>query len=231
MVIRRKRRSSRRKSRRSNPRYGKYRPTLRYTRSGWKRPKRSRLMRRPTRVNRRRRRTRRNPALNMRTMFSQQKIMTAVGIGTGIVASAIAMPVVYNVLPAGMKAQRKFLGAVHVITGLVLTSLVRNKTMKTVGLVVAGTGIYDLVAQNIPQLGLAGLPTSNILIGSAGAGAGAPVSASYTPGLMGASYNVPTAPVSSVAGLMGASYSAPGSQTAGLGCDLSGTNPFEGMDW
>lgn len=234
MVIRRKRKSTRRRKARRNPRrrklsYGRHRPVLIKTRRGWRRPKRSRMGigRKSVRVNRRRRRrTRRNPKLSLKSIFSQQKLMSAVAIGAGIVTGAVVMPLVYNVMPAGLKTQRRWLGGVHVAVGLLLTSLVKNKNLKTVGLVIAGTGIYDLIAQNVNALGLTPLPTSSMLVPQA-----QPASASYTPGLLGASYGVPTAPVSSVAGMMGASYQS-GQGTVGLGCDdLSGTNPYSDIEF
>lgn len=231
MVIRRKRRKNpaTRKAtkvrRRKALSYGKHRVTLSKTRSGWKRPKRSRMGvgRKSVRVNRRRRR--RNPKFSMKSAFSKQQLMMALSIGSGIVASALTMPILNKVLPSGLTSQRKYLGGVHVIAGLLLTSLVKNKNIKTIGVVIAGAGVYDLIAQNVSALQLPGLPTSNILADKLMPALPAPValteaqSASYTP-FLGMSYER--------GGMLGASYQSQ-KNTVGLGCDdaMFGTDPYE----
>jgi hypothetical protein len=140
----------------------------------------------------------------------------ATAIGGGIISGFMAMPLLFNVLPQSVKDQRKFLGAIHVILGLVVASAMKNKNLKTVGYVLAGTGIYDLIAQNI-DIGLPGLPTSNTLISKA-IPSSTPVSASYYPAL--ASSYEPSRNLSASYEPVSASY-APEA--------LAGTNPYDGI--
>lgn len=190
--IKRKRRAipkRKRARKRRNPSYGKHRPVLRYTKSGWKRPKKSRLMGRPVKVNpkrkrrvsRKRRAVRRNPQNIMKALTSRKLIMTSVKIGGGMLAGSMAMPVVYRLLPENMRTQGdKFLGLFHVLIGGLVSFFVRNKDMKELGMVIAGTGVYDLVAMNATQLSLPPLPRTLPFVDDA-FGAGQQVSASYTP--------------------------------------------------
>jgi len=190
------------------------------------------------RMNRRRRRRtyRRNPgiAAGFRRAFSQQWIMQSLTIAGGIVGGALAMPLVYGVMPEQLKAQRRYLGAVHVLIGSLLIGFMRGKQGRTLGAVIAGTGVYDLIAQNVPQLELPGLPTTVSFIPATMLPAPAPEATS-------ASYMVPRSPVSAPAlgtvaasymrnyGGMAASYEAPGSSTVGLGAE----NPYAaaGIEW
>lgn len=190
------------------------------------------------RMNRRRRRRRMNPvrggALGLRRAFSQQWIMQSLTIAGGIVGGALAMPLVYSVAPQALKNQRRYLGVVHVLLGSLMVGFMRGKQGRTLGAVVAGTGVYDLIAQNIPQLELPGLPTSVSFIPATMLPAPSPEATS-------ASYMVPRAPVSAPAlgtvaasympnyAGVGASYEAPGSSTVGLGAE----NPYAaaGIEW
>lgn len=211
-------------------------------RKGWRRRKRrpaakGRRRKNPVYRARRRRRTyRRNPVRGIiaRT-FSQQWLMQSVTISGGIVAGMLGMPLVYGVLPVDMKTPqtRKFLGLVHVLLGSLVVGFVKNKQGRTLGAVIAGTGVYDLIAENTKTtLGLPSLPTENVMISGllpAGGDSTPPEeqSASYMRNYgMNASYMVPRRPVSSPAiGTVAASYEAPGSSTVGL----SGDNPYAGI--
>jgi hypothetical protein len=216
------------------------RPVLLYTKRGWRRPKRSHF-KRPFRINPRRRRRyarRYNPKLSIKSLLSKQMLMTGVKIAAGMVAGYLTLPLVYTVLPANMKtaANRKYLGLVNVGVGAILFALMKKKMIKDVGLVIAATGVYDLISQNIPQLGLPVIPTSNILIDKAIPSNASTTATEATHGLY-ASYGVARLPVSSSAQMMGASayrtralygasYSAPTAKTAGFGCD----NPFSQIE-
>jgi hypothetical protein len=154
--------------------------------------------------------------------------MSVASIGLGIAAGYYTMPLVYRLIPsANREGFRPFMGALNVLSGSLLIALAPRrrggKMVKEMGAVIAGTGVYDLIAENIPQLGLAPIPKTN------------PVISGLLPG-MAASYTVGARPVSRQASSIGASYAygpvaygssyeAPGAQTAGLGSD----NPFEGM--
>lgn len=179
-------------------------------------------------------RVRYNPG-NIKLLPNQQQIISMLSGGAGIIGGAIAMPFVYRIVPKGLKDKREFLGGIHVILGVALMSMLKSKNAKTFSASLAATGIYDLIAMNIPQIGLPGLPTSiplvEDLLPEKPDVPGEPVSASYPslPSGYSASYPVPAAPVSRVAaGSMGASYNAPGMRTEGymLGTD----NPYEGIE-
>lgn len=180
-----------------------------------------------------RRYTRHNPIKALSKLTSQRWLMTAAKIGGGISVGAIAMPIVYNYVP-GVKNYDKWLGLGHVVLGALGVSFLKNKDLKDMSMVIAGTGVYDLIASNVPQLGLKPLPRQ---LGSAFKSVlpAASLSASYTArslpvssvaragtgARVGASYGVPAR-----TGGISASYPAPGARTEGLSSD----NPYEGIE-
>lgn len=175
---------------------------------------------------RRRRRTRRNPGAIKRVM-NQKWLMSVASIGLGIAAGYYTLPAVNALIPAAQREQlRPFMGGINVLAGSLIISMAKGrkaKMLREMGAIIAGTGVYDLLAENIPQLGLAPIPKTNPVISGLLPG----VSASYSVGArpvsrqassIGASYAY--APVA-----YGASYEAPNAQTAGLGSD----DPFAGI--
>jgi len=186
-LVKRPRRRAKAKARRRrhNPRFGLHRPTLLYSGGRWFRRKRSKLIRKGTRINPKRRRHfrsrrsyRRNPALP----FNIQNVaMGGVKIAGGIVAGGLLMPVVTMVMPKDLTAKYgKFYGVIHIVLGAVLASFLKNKMLKDAALVVAGTGVYDLIASNVGMLGLPQLPRSSALFPSPKMG--------EEPGVIGSSY-------------------------------------------
>jgi hypothetical protein len=214
-------RRKRRATRRRNPRFGFHRPTLVYTHSGWKRPRRrkgrhvvsSHLFPRPVRINapkrhrrsirrsfrrnepRRRfsfRRYRRNPALPLNL---GHVVGGGLKIAGGVVVGMVLMPVLVKFMPkeaSGEPKFRKFYGVIHVLVGAAGATFIKQKDAKEICLVVAGTGLYDLIASNLTFLGLPTLADTTPLLGHSGtAGEDAPAigsGADYAPAQVGASY-------------------------------------------
>lgn len=94
--------------------------------------------------------------------------MTAATIGIGLVAGWMTLPLVSKIMPAAWRSEiespttwGKARGLINVAIGVALFTLLKNKHAKQIGMVVAGTGIYDLIAVNVPQLGLPSLPAQN----------------------------------------------------------------------
>lgn len=242
---------------RSNPKFGRYRPVLVYGRSGWRLPRKgrgkkrrvtSRLLKRGTRVNpqrpsqyprvnpryRRRRSYRRNPRTAMGKIFNQQFIIRAGSYGLGIASGFALKPLVYRGVTAlKMPIPSNFLGAGNLVAGLLLNAFMRNRMLKDLGMALAGTGVYDLIAANTQEfLGLPEIPVSNKLIEQ------------LMP--MGLSYNVPYSPVSQYSRGVGLSYPARmglsyEGATAPLGSayraasdmvvtGVSGDNPYDGIE-
>lgn len=190
-------RRKRRKSRRKNAWYGNRAGHAKAARKGWKRRKRRNPARAwkggnlyTARVNPRRRRNRRrrrnpNAMKRIQAAFSRKWIMQTATIGGGIMAGFLAMPFVYRMVPDAQKRTvRPFLGLFHVLAGSLLFGFVKNKAVKEIGVILAGTGVYDLVAYNVDTLGLPALPTENIMVtkllgAPAAATPPAPVSANF----------------------------------------------------
>lgn len=199
-----------------------------------------------TRINRKRRKTtakrrryyRRNPRPTIRNIFSRRVINTSVKFAVGMGTGYMVIPVLNKLLPANMResatGQFKWLGAVDFAVGALMTAFIKNKDVKDVGMVVAGLGVYDLIAANVPMLGLPAVPRNNKIVNQlfGGTTAGEAISASYrAPSRTGgysASYSMPYRPTSPVARGMSASYAAPYSMTEGLSSDYpagSGMSP------
>jgi len=160
-----KRASKRRSHRRSRRiRLGAHRPVVIRTAHAWRRPKRSKLFRRATRINPRRSRRhgrrsyRRNPFSLPRLPFNLQNVaFGGLKIAGGIAIGMLGMPlIVKHIAPMVDKTgqYRKFYGLVHVVLGAVAASMIKKQIVREVALTVAGVGVYDLITQNLPMLGL-----------------------------------------------------------------------------
>ena len=153
----------RRKAKRRNPRFGLHRPSLRYGKKGWTRSSRSKLIKKGTRINPRRRlRVRRNP-LNLKSLFARQNIMQMIAVAGGLTVGFLAIPIAVRVAPS-LYQHRKFLGGANILLGLALAGFAKKSAIKTVGMTMASVGLYDLISQNIPALGLPMLADGSALI-------------------------------------------------------------------
>ena len=150
--------------------FGKtYRPRLKYTRRGWSRTMRSRLMPKsegPIRVNpkRRKRYVRKNPAMPkfMRDL-GLNKVTAALPLTGGLIIGFYGIPVFNSVLPANMIQYRKFFGIGHWILGLAL-GMVKGNVSKQVASGIIAMGTYDLIASNFTALELPQIPETNPVI-------------------------------------------------------------------
>jgi len=213
------RRRGRRKHARTLTASRVYRPRLFKVRGKWHRSKRSRLFRMagPVMINpRHRRRYRRNPAIvaRLRSAFSRQWLMQSATIGGGIALGALGIPLVYKLVPASNRAQvRPYLGVAHLILGSLLVGFARKAALKTIGATIAGVGVYDLISQNVAQLGLPMLSDSNSMIDNL-----LPMSASYPmPRRFASPYA--TAIAASYRPSLSASYTPGGMKSTGLSAD------------
>lgn len=170
-------------------------------------------------------------------MFTQRMLISTAKAGAGIAIGFAAMPVFYKILPKAMKQQRRWLGGIHLALGLGIAGFVRNRDVKDVGLVIAATGVYDLIAMNVQFLGLPPLRTTSelaeSLIPSPEATPAQAASGCYGGQLdishYGSSYPVAARPVSPVAATgVGASFERVGSSypslaypTVGLSDDIA----------
>lgn len=196
-----------------------------------------------TRINpkrkRRSRRVRRNPALSLKQAFSQKMLFSTAKAGAGIAIGFAAMPIFYRILPAQLKDQRRWLGGIHVMLGLSIAGLLKNRHAKDIGLVIAATGVYDLIAMNVDFLGLPPLRTSSMLADKLMPEPQAAIPAPAEQGVegyYGASYPVAAAPVSRVAARgyganyqLGASYASTAYPTVGLSGDGGADIDWDGM--
>jgi hypothetical protein len=148
-------------------RRGSHRPVVIWTGRKFRRPKRSRIFKRPTRINPRRSRRhayRRNP-LRL-PMGIDRKLMAGLPIAGGIAISMFAMPQLVKYIPATMQKYSKFFGVAHIALGIAAMTLVKKDVAKTIGGTMVAMGIYDLIASNVPQLNLPQLPRGVAAVGS-----------------------------------------------------------------
>jgi hypothetical protein len=173
------------------------------------------------------RRTRHNPfnvKNTLRQITSKRWLITIGTIGGGLVAGMAGKTLILNALPANMKQYSKYVGLGHIVLGALLVGMMKKKALKEVGVVIAATGLYDLVATNVPALGLPALPGYTIpgtakLSGSYPVSR-LPVSAVSAAGVSG-NYGV-----AARAGYAG-SFMSTTPQQGFSGVD----NPYEGIDW
>jgi hypothetical protein len=145
---------------------------------------------------RRRRGLRLNPSGLIRKLVpGKEMIRNGITVAGGIAVGTIATPFASKIMTKVFNAE-KFTGVVHIVMGTVLFSLMKRKEVRNAGVIIAGMGIYDLIANfsggKIPVLTRA-----------------VPLVDSVASGMFGSNYRVASAPVSSLAALgpgVGASY-------------------------
>jgi len=237
-----KRRKARRKGYGKGRRYGIHRPRLRWGKRGWMAVPRG-SVKRGTRINRRRRirRTRRNtvarynprrayrrrnPAASrglIKSLTNRQTLGTALSIGGGLVAGSITMPLLTRILPSDITVKyNKCLGLANVLAGVLMFSFMKNRMLKQLGLVIAGTGMYDLVASNVTDLQLPMLPRSSAFINKLLP----PPAGTVAPNGTSASYPIARQPVSAAA-RYGAPFAASYQQP--FGASYQSPMPIEGF--
>jgi hypothetical protein len=130
-------------------------------------PRRHRKHRRnPVRFARRHRRhMRRNP--NVKAILNQLKsktwLMQTATITGGIVAGLASKSLVGMIMEkAKLSHYEKFGGALQIVLGAVLYATMRKPALRTIGGMIAGFGLYDLVQQNVKALPIPALPVMNI---------------------------------------------------------------------
>lgn len=150
---------------------------------------------------RRRYTRRRNPNMPRMFRFLNQKFLTrAAGIGGGVAAGYIAMPLWVQIMPETFTGNyRRFYGLLNVLLGGLIATNSKRGIGRDIGATLAGTGVYDLIVKFLPDLGLPALPNSSPMIEGfmpdrSDTGPVLPepdetVEANYNPALMGANYN------------------------------------------
>lgn len=193
--------------------------------------------RRPTIARRRRRNapyraTRRNPGYsykrkrrtyrrrsNPSKMFgflNQRFLVRSASVAGGVAGGYIAMPLWVMMLPSGLtQTNRRFYGLLNVMLGGLVMSFSKRRAGRDIGTAIAGTGVYDLIAKMLPDLGLPALPGSSPLLeGLTPKGDEEPVSANYRRRALGATYSARRAPSRALSAnyrptaRMGANYNA-----------------------
>jgi len=84
----------------------------------------------------------------------------AVMIGGGIVIGMYGIKGMAHIKQ--LAAHRKYLGAIDFGLGAILAMFTKNRYLESLGLTVAGVGIYDLVAVNVKSLHLPAIHTGSM---------------------------------------------------------------------
>lgn len=216
------RRNPAKKRKTAKRRIGSYsRPRIKRTSRGWQASAKDPLGLRGTRINprRRRRKTRRNPKVNVANI--QAYIKKVIPVGAGLVVGYVGMPLIYKAMGEKIPENfSKWRGLIHVGLGSLVYIFGKNQAVKTAALTIGATGVVDLLANNVPQLEALALPASLPFLEEG---------SESVDGYVGASYSVPVAPVSPVSQAgVGASYEAPSVYHPGLPIN-NGLNG-DGMD-
>lgn len=98
-----------------------------------------------------RRSYRRNPTKILKA-FSQDNIINIASLGVGFIGGIKAQKFVNNV--EALANFRRFTGAIPFVLGFFLAARAKKKSVQNVGAGLSLSGLYDLVSQNIPQIGL-----------------------------------------------------------------------------
>jgi hypothetical protein len=154
-------------------------------------------------LRRRLHRRRRSNPFNIRKMVPSKKLLAgALKITAGVVIGFMAMPLINLVVPAQYRAYRNLYGVAHLVLGATAVGLGKKKVVKDIGIVLIAVGLYDLLQQNVRQLNLPAIPTTNDLISSVLPQAGVAG--------MGANYALPYQPMDASYEPVSASYDSSG---------------------
>lgn len=81
--------------------------------------------------------------------------MGGLKVASGIIAGNLGMGLICKFMPAEMTAKYgQYYGAIHIVAGAVGAAVIKNRMAKDIFLLVAATGVYDLIASNVSMLGL-----------------------------------------------------------------------------
>jgi hypothetical protein len=172
MIVYRKRRRNRSRSRkrsrarsRRNPRFGLHHPALYFGKSGWrrkrtKRSRGSRLIKRGTRINPRRRR-RFNPSMGA-LVPSKQFLMQAASMVLGYTAGKMLMGQLGGLvaklpIPAGPNQSKMIAavnGALTIAIGSIAGAKLKGDLLRNVGVGVAASGLVTIISAFLPDLKL-----------------------------------------------------------------------------
>jgi hypothetical protein len=178
------------------------------------------------RINGRRRRhsVRFNP-FTIKGAMNKAMWMKVGGLAAGFIGGAVAMPFVAQIAQKTIDKAgeyKKYYGVAHVLLGGLLLWKGKKAMLKDVGTTLMASGVYDLIAEQMPQYLTPLSKSGNAMTAAVGLGA------SYQPRRLSASYQTARAPI-------GAAYMQPvavGSSyeksiaVAGLSSDY-GDDPYE----
>ena len=88
----------------------------------------------------------------MKQAFSKKHLINITSLGVGFVGGIKAQKFINDV--EALASFRKFTGVIPFLLGTVLAVKSRSEAVKSVGAGISLSGLYDLVTQNVPQIGL-----------------------------------------------------------------------------
>lgn len=84
--------------------------------------------------------------------FGKQHIIEIVSLGVGYVGGIKAQKFINGV--EALANYRRFTGVIPFVLGAILATKSKKSSVKSVGAGISLSGLYDLVTQNVPQIGL-----------------------------------------------------------------------------
>jgi len=157
------------------------------------------------------------PAMLRRLLPSKGQAFRYAKLGLGVAGGFMATPIVSKVLSmAKLDKYDKYAGVGTIVLGALLTGMAKKKDLKDLGLLIAGFGVYDLLASNSAGM-LPALPrvtglTSNIP-------GMAPLSSSYGVAAYSVSRSAASLPMSSSYQQISSSYQDNASMPVGISGD------------
>lgn len=118
----------------------------------------------PHKHRRHHKRHRRNPSPKLKAILQPHNFLSIAAVAGGLVGGAKLQNMVFA-MPMFPASVRRFGGLLTFVAGTVITLGAKKDVVKKLGMGVSAAGIYDVFAQNIPQLALKPLGTSFDLSG------------------------------------------------------------------
>lgn len=110
------------------------------------------LLGNPRRRRHHRRRRNPGPVAAIKGAFKPAMLINTAGVAGGFILGAKLTPMINK--PAIMQKARRFTGLIHVALGALIAVLGKKDIAKAIGGGVAASGVYDILAVNVPQLAI-----------------------------------------------------------------------------
>lgn len=138
VIIKARRRAKR------NPLFGRHRISMKWTKRGWKSKSKKLGRRRPVRI---------NPFRGSNRVIDKQLLIQGLSVAVGLYGG-VQVQKWLNRQPAVSPNMLKYTGLANIALGTLLALKAKKSTIKSAGVGIVASGIWDLISKNLTGVGL-----------------------------------------------------------------------------